>query len=71
MTCSMKRADKARRIQAILDELADKRAEAARIEAILASDEELWNVVKTELLEIRKLYGSLDAPSWGRTPRRP
>ena len=44
-------------IQAILDELADKRAEASRIEAILASDEELWNVVKTELLEIRKLYG--------------
>ncbi len=44
-------------IQAILDELADKRAEAARIEAILASDEELWSVVKSELLEIRKLYG--------------
>jgi DNA gyrase subunit A len=44
-------------IQAIRDELADKRAEAARIQAILASNEELWSVVKTELLELRKLYG--------------
>jgi DNA gyrase subunit A len=44
-------------IQAIRDELADKRAEATRIEAILASDEELWSVVKSELMEIRKLYG--------------
>ena len=44
-------------ILAIREELEEKRAEAARIEAILASDEELWAVVSQELGEIRKLYG--------------
>jgi DNA gyrase subunit A len=44
-------------IQAIMDELSNKRAEAALIEALLASDEALWDVVKEELLELRKLYG--------------
>jgi DNA gyrase subunit A len=44
-------------ILTIREELAEKRAEATRIEAILASDTELWNVVQTELTEIRKLYG--------------
>jgi DNA gyrase subunit A len=44
-------------ILAIREELAEKRAEAARIEAILASDQELWAIVAQELSEIRKLYG--------------
>lgn len=44
-------------ILAIREELDEKRTEAARIEAILASDEELWSVVSQELSEIRKLYG--------------
>ena len=44
-------------ILSIREELEEKRAEAARIEAILASDEELWAVVSQELGEIRKLYG--------------
>ena len=44
-------------ILSIREELDEKRAEAARIEAILASDQELWNVVSQELTEIRKLYG--------------
>jgi DNA gyrase subunit A len=44
-------------ILAIREELEEKRTEAARIEAILASDEELWAVVSQELGEIRKLYG--------------
>jgi DNA gyrase subunit A len=44
-------------ILAIREELGEKRAEAARIEAILASDEELWAIVSQELGEIRKLYG--------------
>lgn len=44
-------------ILAIREELREKRAEAAAIEAILASNTELWSIVSTELLEIRKLYG--------------
>ena len=44
-------------ILAIREELEEKRTEAARIEAILASDAELWSVVSQELSEIRKLYG--------------
>jgi len=44
-------------ILSILEELEEKQAEADRIASILASDEELWSVVRTELLEIRKLYG--------------
>ncbi len=44
-------------ILAILEELEEKMAEAERIAAILASQTELWAVVRGELLEIRKLYG--------------
>jgi DNA gyrase subunit A len=36
-------------IKKILDELKEKQAEAARIEAILKSDKKLWGVVKNEL----------------------
>ncbi len=40
----------------IREELAEKREEAARIEAILASEAKLWGVVKSELEELGKLY---------------
>jgi DNA gyrase subunit A len=43
-------------IRIILEELEDKRARAAEIERILASETELWAVVKRELLELKKLY---------------
>jgi DNA gyrase subunit A len=44
-------------ITEILEELEEKREEAARIEAILASQQELWSVVRSELLDIRSMYG--------------
>jgi DNA gyrase subunit A len=44
-------------IQKILDELKEKTAEAARIEAILRSDKKLWAVVKDELAEVGEKYG--------------
>jgi DNA gyrase subunit A len=40
-------------IESIRKELADKRAEAARIEAILKSPAKLWGVVQRELVELR------------------
>jgi DNA gyrase subunit A len=40
----------------VQQELDEKRAEADRIEGILASDRELWIVVRDELLEVRQLY---------------
>ncbi len=44
-------------ISEILEELEQKREDAARIEAILASSRELWGVVRAELLDIRQMYG--------------
>ncbi len=44
-------------IKKILDELKEKKAEASRIEAILASEKKLWGVVKTELTEVGAEYG--------------
>jgi len=44
-------------ILAIREELAEKRAAAAEIEAILASEEALWGVVREELLDVRRAYG--------------
>lgn len=44
-------------IKKILDELKDKKAEAAKIEAILASNKKLWGVVKTELNEVGDKFG--------------
>jgi len=41
-------------IKKILEELKTKKAEAARIRGILASNEKLWGVIKTELGEIEK-----------------
>ena len=44
-------------IKKILDELKEKKTEAGRIEAILASEKKLWGVVKTELGEIGDQHG--------------
>ena len=44
-------------IEAIRDELAEKRSAAAKIERILKSEKRLWSAVRGELLEIRKIYG--------------
>ena len=44
-------------IKKILDELKEKKAEAERIEAILASEKKLWGVVKAELAEVAEKYG--------------
>ncbi len=43
-------------IAAILEELAEKRAEADRIEKLLASDKKLWKQVRKELMELREAY---------------
>jgi DNA gyrase subunit A len=40
----------------IREELAEKRAEAEKIESILASDKQLWSRVRKELEEIKNLY---------------
>jgi DNA gyrase subunit A len=44
-------------IHAVQEELDEKRADAERIEAILSSAQNLWAVVRQELLEIRRIYG--------------
>lgn len=44
-------------IDDILAELAEKRAEAERLRAILGSDELLWNLVRDELVELRDAFG--------------
>ncbi|MBN1441844.1 MAG: DNA topoisomerase IV subunit A [Planctomycetes bacterium] len=44
-------------IQAILDELREKKTEARRIEEILESPKRLWNVVRDELRQARVQYG--------------
>jgi DNA gyrase subunit A len=43
-------------IQQILDELEEKTAQAAKIEAILRSEKKLWGVVRTELGELAEKY---------------
>ncbi len=44
-------------IKKILDELKEKKAAAAKIEAILASEKKLWAVVKDELAEVGEKFG--------------
>ena len=44
-------------IKKILDELKEKAAQAKRIEKVLASEKELWGVVKTELAEVGEKFG--------------
>jgi DNA gyrase subunit A len=46
-------------IEAIRKELSEKKAEAAKIEAILKSGAKLWGVVQRELVELRGLIGTL------------
>jgi DNA gyrase subunit A len=43
-------------IKKILEELRDKKAEAARIEALLRSQKRLWGVVKDELKQVSEKY---------------
>ena len=45
-------------IDRILEELREKRAEAKRIQTLLASEKKLWNLVSTELSEIGDAYGN-------------
>jgi DNA gyrase subunit A len=45
-------------IKRILDELKEKKAEAERIEAILASKRKLWGVVESELNALAEKFGS-------------
>ncbi|MFN0199728.1 MAG: DNA gyrase C-terminal beta-propeller domain-containing protein, partial [Planctomycetaceae bacterium] len=52
-------------IDRIMEELAEKRAEAKRIQLILASDKKLWNVVQTELEEIGEKFGDRRRTSVG------
>ena len=43
-------------IDAILEELEDKRAQAALLQKLLADESARWNLIRTELLEIRSAY---------------
>lgn len=52
-------------IDRIMEELEEKRAEAKRIEAILASDKKLWNVVQSELEELTDKFGDKRRTSVG------
>ncbi|QDU43176.1 DNA gyrase subunit A [Symmachiella dynata] len=54
-------------IDNILEELAEKRAEAKRIERILKSDKRLWGVVKNELKELADEYADKRRTSIGST----
>lgn len=56
-------------IQLVLDELEEKREEAARIEMILSRDAQLWAVVREELLELRELYADERRTSVGEPVR--
>ena len=44
-------------IQQILDELADKEAQAAAIRALLADEDRMWNLIRSELQEIQDAFG--------------
>jgi DNA gyrase subunit A len=44
-------------IKIILDELKEKKAEAAKIEAILRSQRKLWGIVKDEMNQLTEKYG--------------
>jgi DNA gyrase subunit A len=59
-------------IQKILDELKEKTAEAKKIEKILASKKELWNIVKNELSDLGERYsrGELVGPEHKGSERR-
>ncbi len=44
-------------ILVVQDELKQKRAEAKRLESLLKSDRKRWEIVRDELLEVKKAYG--------------
>jgi DNA gyrase subunit A len=44
-------------IRKILDELAEKKADAQRIERILSSEQDLWAIIKDELQEVEEKFG--------------
>lgn len=52
-------------IDAIMQELAEKQAEAEKLRKLLGSDRKLWNLVKEELLEIADKYGDKRRTSLG------
>lgn len=54
-------------IDHILEELAEKKAEADRITRILKSDKRLWGVVKTELGELAEKFGDKRRTAIGST----
>jgi len=54
-------------IHAILEELEEKQAEADRIEALLSSQVAINDVVRQELLELRRLYGQKRRTTIGTT----
>jgi len=58
-------------IQAIREELTDKRAQAREIQAILKSKSRLWGVVKTELREVSDLYGTPRRTKYGGVGEEP
>jgi DNA gyrase subunit A len=58
-------------IQKILDELKEKKAEAERIEAILASQKKLWGVVKDELAEVGEKFKERRRTSLGSSEDAP
>jgi DNA gyrase subunit A len=45
-------------IEGILQELAEKRAQAKKLQALLRSDSKRWALVRDELLEIKNSYGT-------------
>jgi DNA gyrase subunit A len=54
-------------IKKILDELTERKAEAARIEGILRSDKKLWGVVKDELTALGERFGDRRRTRMGST----
>lgn len=46
-------------IDSILEELEAKRTEAARLRILLANEEDRWEIIKNELLELQSAYGDI------------
>ncbi len=53
-------------IKKILDELKEKTTAAEKIEALLASEKKLWNIIKGELGELAEEYGERRRTAWVR-----
>lgn len=52
-------------IDRILEELEEKRAEAARIERLLKSPKRMWKLIETELLEVANEFGDKRKSNFG------